>query len=65
MQGAWSGCFQGYGGEAMQDLGYELPRIPLPRTPVNRISKLLLQAPALAVYLGAAVRGTSRSCRIF
>ena len=36
MQGAWSGCFQGYGGEAMQDLGYELPRIPIPRTPVNK-----------------------------
>ena len=36
MQGAWSGCFQGYRGEAMQDLGYELPRIPLPRTPVNK-----------------------------
>jgi hypothetical protein len=23
-------------GEAMQDLGYELPRIPIPRTPVNK-----------------------------
>src|ERR687897_269361 len=23
-------------GAAMQDLGYELPRIPIPRTPVNR-----------------------------
>jgi hypothetical protein len=28
--------FQGYRGEAMQDLGYELPRIPIPRTPVNK-----------------------------
>jgi hypothetical protein len=29
-------CFQGYRGEAMQDLGYELPRIPIPRTSVNK-----------------------------
>jgi hypothetical protein len=36
MQGAWSGCFQGYWGGAMQDLGYELPRILIPRTSVNR-----------------------------
>jgi hypothetical protein len=36
MQGAWSGCFQGYRGEAMQDLGYELPRIHIPRTRVNK-----------------------------
>jgi hypothetical protein len=43
----------------------ELRRILIPRTPVNRRSTLILQAPALAVYLGAAVRGTSRSCRIF
>jgi hypothetical protein len=27
---------QGYRGGAMQDLGYELPRIPIPRTPVNK-----------------------------
>jgi hypothetical protein len=26
----------GYRGGAMQDLGYELPRIPIPRTPVNK-----------------------------
>ena len=30
------GCFQGCGGEAMQDLGYELPRVPIPRTWVNK-----------------------------
>ncbi len=29
-------CFQGYGGEAMQDLGYELPRISIPRAWVNK-----------------------------
>ena len=34
--GCLDGCFQGYGGEAMQDLGYELPRILIPRTPVNK-----------------------------
>jgi hypothetical protein len=37
MQGAWMGCFQGYRGEAIQDLGYELPRIRIPRTPVNKL----------------------------
>jgi hypothetical protein len=42
IQGAWSGCFQGYRGDAMQDLGYELRRIPLPRTPVNNASTRLL-----------------------
>ena len=39
MQGAWSGCFQGYRGEAMHYLGYELPRILIPPTPVNRAAK--------------------------
>ena len=29
-------CFQGCRGEAMQDLGYELPRILIPRTLVNK-----------------------------
>ena len=33
------GCFQGYQGGAMQDLGYELRRIPIPRTPVNKDKK--------------------------
>src|SRR5919112_6221731 len=36
MQGAWSGCFQGDRGKAMQDCGYELRRIHIPRTPVNK-----------------------------
>src|SRR5215208_4048409 len=35
--GRLDGCFQGYRGEAMQDLGYELPRILIPRTWVNRL----------------------------
>jgi hypothetical protein len=36
MQGAWSGCFQGYRGEAMHYLGYDLRRILIPRTLVNK-----------------------------
>src|SRR5918993_2655494 len=36
--GCLDGCFQGYRGEAMQDLGYDLPRILIPRTPVNPAS---------------------------
>src|SRR5918992_5499313 len=34
--GRLDGCFQGCRGEAMQDLGYELPRISIPRTWVNK-----------------------------
>ena|SRR5215213_4490825 len=34
--GRLDGCFQGYRGEAMHYLGYELRRIPIPRTSVNR-----------------------------
>jgi hypothetical protein len=37
--GCLDGCFQGYRDEAMQDLGYELPRINIPRTPVNKGKK--------------------------
>ncbi len=37
--GCLDGCFQGYQGEAMQDLGFELLRIPLPRTWVNKGKK--------------------------
>jgi hypothetical protein len=33
--GCLDGCFQEYQGEAMQDLGYELPRIPILRGWVN------------------------------
>ena len=39
MQGAWAGVFQGYRGEAMHYLGYVLPRIPIPRTWVNKGKK--------------------------
>ena len=32
----FDGCFQEYRGEAMHYLGYELPRILIPRTSVNK-----------------------------
>jgi hypothetical protein len=35
--GCLDGCFQGYRGEAMQDLGYELPRNPILRGWVNKL----------------------------
>ena len=37
MQGAWAGVFREYRGEAIQDPGYELRRILIPRTPVNSL----------------------------
>ena len=43
-----AGCFQGYRDEAMQDRGYELPRIPIPRTPVNKGRKKKERAEAAA-----------------
>jgi len=36
MRNVWRGDFMGYWGVVMQDLGYELPRIPIPRTSVNK-----------------------------
>jgi hypothetical protein len=33
----------GYRGASMQDLGYELPRIPIPRTWVNKPSGRVLR----------------------
>ena len=45
------GGLQGYRGGIMQDLGYELPRIPIPRTSVNKGKKrgptLLCPGPLL------------------
>jgi len=38
MRGAWRGSIAGYRGVAIQDLGYELPRMPIPRTRVNSAS---------------------------
>jgi hypothetical protein len=43
--GCLDGCFQGYRGEAMQDLGYKLPRILIPRTPVNRPPESVPKSP--------------------
>jgi hypothetical protein len=37
--GCLDGCFQGYRGGAMQDLGYELPRILILGTSVNKSKK--------------------------
>jgi hypothetical protein len=55
--GCLDGCFQGYRSEAMQDLGYELPRIPIPRTRVNReeAGGPLEGAPRLASPYGAVL----------
>jgi hypothetical protein len=55
--GCLDGCFQGYRGEDMQDLRYELPRIPIPRTWVNKV--------ALASIVGArtAWRGVIKAWR--
>ena len=39
VRGAWRGASSGIGGASMQDLGYELPRIPIPRTTVNKGKK--------------------------
>jgi hypothetical protein len=36
MRNVWRGDFTGYWGVVMQDLGCELPRIPFPRTRVNK-----------------------------
>jgi hypothetical protein len=50
--GCLDGCFQGCRGEAMQDLGYELPRILIPRTPVNK--RMLEVGKCSGGYVGAA-----------
>ena len=45
----YSGCLEwvilGVSGRAMQDLGYELPRILIPRTPVNKPPSAMRQPP--------------------
>jgi hypothetical protein len=56
--GRLEGGLQGYRGGAMQDLGYELPRIPIPRTWVNKGRKegpeLLRPGPSFLLALGLA-----------
>src|SRR5829696_1677314 len=53
-------CFQGCRGEGMQDLGYELPRIHIPRTPVNKGKKgkggFLCYVPLLIFFARAALK---------
>jgi hypothetical protein len=41
----------GVSGGAMQDLGYELPRIHIPRTPVNKQGEGALLAPPVVNVL--------------
>jgi hypothetical protein len=50
--GCLDSCFQVYEGEAMHYLGYELRRIPIPRTPVNM--------PAHRLHAGKTSAGGSR-----
>jgi hypothetical protein len=58
--GCLDGCFQGYQGKAMQDSGYELPRILIPRTPVNKGKKKRpTEEVGLQTLLGAAEDLTS------
>src|SRR5829696_5608100 len=49
MQGAWMSVLGGCRSEDIQDLGYELPRIPIPRTPVNKGKRKGRGAPAPAL----------------
>ena len=47
----YAGCLERvileYRGGAMQDLGYELPRNPIPRTPVNKGKKRAARAAGM------------------
>jgi hypothetical protein len=63
MQGAWSGCFQGYRGEAIQDLGYELPRIHILGTWVNKdaLASIVKAANGGEVHRGVASPVEQRS----
>jgi len=36
LKGCLQGCYGACRGGVMQHAGYELPRIPIPRTPVNK-----------------------------
>ena len=58
MQGAWAGVFQGYRGEAMHYLGYELPRISIPRTSVNRVGEARPRPVSFALPITHNTKGT-------
>ena len=51
--GRLEGSIPGYRGGAIQDLGYEFPRIRIPRTPVNKPSepRVLCSAELPIVHL--------------
>jgi hypothetical protein len=53
--------FSGYRGEAMQDLGCELPRILIPRTPMNK-GKKGQGMEALALKTSAIAEQTVDTC---
>jgi|SRR5215207_2939756 len=56
MRNVWRDDFMGYWGVVMQDLVYELPRIPIPRTPVNKGIKkgigAIVSSPDSTTHLG-------------
>ena len=57
-------CFQGCQGEAMQDLGYELPRILLPRTPVNKEQREIIALSSACASLKAHIMSATRIVRV-
>ena len=52
--GCLDGCFQGYRSEAMQDLGYELLRIHIPRNRVNSVARLVIHRGQVGCAAGGA-----------
>jgi hypothetical protein len=56
--GCLDGCFQGWRGEAIQDLGYELPRKSIPRTRVNKGGELGMPAPFVCPRAQRSPRAT-------
>ena len=59
MRNVWRGDFTGYWGVVMQDLGYELPRITIPRTPVNKGKKRIVCNPSPKTLAQATLLGGS------
>src|SRR5215213_159319 len=74
MRNVWRGDFMGYWGVVMQDPACELPRIPIPRTSVNKDEKkgrgqLTMALQILPVRVGVrflrlAYAGVSRTKRV-
>src|SRR5919112_6389063 len=72
MRSAWRGSIPGYRGGAIQDRGYELRRIPIPRTRVNKGKKEDWGAPcppswqhfytSLPTIAHPQLHGTNRLC---